>query len=62
MRQSVIIAAAILLSVVASACSSSGPELPPGHCYVNSDCPQGHTCRNERCEDIYFPDAKIKPF
>ncbi|HQH27289.1 MAG TPA: hypothetical protein PLP17_07830 [Oligoflexia bacterium] len=58
----IMLIAAIVISSFLAACSSSGAELPPGHCYVNSDCPQGHTCRNERCEDIYFPDAKIKSY
>ena len=43
-----------------SACSSEQPKMAPGRCNVNTDCPQGHACRETYCKDIYFPDEDIR--
>ena len=34
--------------------------LPPGQCYYNVDCAQGQRCADGYCEDIYYPDWKLK--
>ena len=51
---------AILLAM--NACSAEQPKLPEGRCVVPGDCPEGMTCRNTFCEDIYHPRREIKPY
>ncbi len=61
-RLALTIAAAFLCASLLAACPGSEAELKPGHCYMNSDCPQGYNCEEGRCQDIYFPRKAIKPF
>jgi Cys-rich repeat protein len=54
----------VALSQFLGACSAPAAKLPPGVCEQNGDCAEGERCNIEKrkCEDIYYPRDKIKPY
>jgi len=55
-------AASAAQALIAGCSAAEEAKLPPGRCMVSGECPQGETCRNTYCEDIYFPRREIKPY
>ncbi len=43
-------------------CPLYKPKLDTGKCQVNEECSSGFACRNNRCEDIYYPKSEIRQF
>ncbi len=48
--------------VLFTGCYFYKPELPTNKCQVSEQCPQGEACRNNRCEDIYYPANKVRQY
>ena len=63
-RKTLIVAGIAAGIVGAAACSSSKsePDLPPGTCLENKNCPEGLACVNQRCQDIYHKRIDIKNY
>lgn len=63
LKYSSILAMTLCASLLSVGCGvAKEKKLPPGRCMVTSECPEGETCRNTYCEDIYFPRREIKPY
>jgi len=42
------------------ACGSEPIKPDPGRCFINEDCQPGLECIKTRCQDLYYPDGKIR--
>ena len=56
-----IILLAVLPTLLFQSCSDNEYELLPGQCFTSVECGEGQRCVEGWCDDIYYPESKIKP-